>query len=68
MIALAPPEPKSAHNAPMARYGTVSMTAVPIHSAIVISKLKTRRSVLSMSAYVNEHSGWHVLICDCFSQ
>ena len=32
----------------MMRYGAASMTAVPIHSVIVISKLKTFLSALSM--------------------
>jgi len=47
-IALTSPAWVSAHSTPMARYGTASMTAVPIHSAIVISKLKTLFSALSM--------------------
>jgi hypothetical protein len=63
-----PPVLFSIHNTPMARYGTASMAAVPIHSAIVISKLKTRRSVLSMSDYVNGNSDCQVLICDCLSE
>jgi hypothetical protein len=41
---------------------------VPIHSAIVISKLKSRLSVLSMTDYVNGDSMRQGLICDCLRE
>jgi hypothetical protein len=44
------------------------MTAVPIHSAIVISKLKTLLRMLSMDDYVNDDSDRDGPICDCLSE
>jgi hypothetical protein len=53
------------------------MTAVPIHSAIVISKLKTLLSVLSIldppasdprGYYVNGDSDCDAPICNCLSE
>jgi hypothetical protein len=53
----------SDQSTPTTTYGTASMTAMPSHSAIVISKLKTRRSVLSMTGYVNGDSEYSGLVC-----
>jgi hypothetical protein len=55
------------HNTPIRTYGAARMAAVPIHSAIVISKVKTRLTALSMVHYVNGHSHCAELICVCLT-